>query len=414
MYKYHVQYQALEYANAILPVPADYPLKQGISMNFRDDFKELTKFAKTMYQDVAASPEKYGMFLADVNEYNGVGSLMGHGLIHRKSWDSLHRLVDVLYALFYSGNMNDETLQVDAKMFASKIKEMKLTGYSAILDGLADIGFVFTGYAQGKIKEDHVMVSFPANPKIISTLKTYCECRDLGSKHTNASFDETSNKDHIKGNLDFYAFDYKHTADLSVLPEINWVNDKVFTWPAEAKEFYTAFYQYMTKNPKTEYQSTESHCDFFISGQMAAKLRYEDDHLRCDIGCFTNPEYEEILTKSKNGIKRTFFALILYLRIKDDNNKDRFDNLPAHILEHMKNHKCQDCNAFERHKQKSGGRCPYTVIWMHDGVENRNCAFSCFHFENPKIEDIPAYCELLFAEYERPGFKNINRCHVRA
>lgn len=80
----------------------------------------------------------------------------------------------------------------------------------------------------------------------------------------------------------------------------------------------------------------------------------------------------------------------------------------------MKNHKCQDCNAFERHKEKSDGRCPYTVIWVHDGVENKNCAFGCFHFENPKIEDIPAYCELLFAEYERPGFKNINRCHVRA
>jgi len=27
MYKYHVQYQALEYANAILPVPADYPAR---------------------------------------------------------------------------------------------------------------------------------------------------------------------------------------------------------------------------------------------------------------------------------------------------------------------------------------------------------------------------------------------------
>ena len=172
MYKYHVQYQALEYANAILPVPVDYPLKQGISASFRDDFKELTQFAKTMYQDVAASPEKYGMFLADVNEHDGVGSLMGHGLIHRKSWDSLHRLVDVLYALFYSGNVNDETLQVDAKMFTSKIKEMKLTGYYAILDGLADIGFVFTGYAHGKIKDDYVMVSFPANPKIISTLRT--------------------------------------------------------------------------------------------------------------------------------------------------------------------------------------------------------------------------------------------------
>ncbi len=298
MYKYHVQYQALEYANAIRPVPEDYPLKRSLDANFRDNFRELTQFAKIMYRDVAASPEKYGMILADVNEHDGVGSLMGHGLIHRKSWNSLHRLVDVLYALFYSGNMNNETLQVDAKMFAFKIKEMKLTGYSAILDGLANIGFVFTGYAQGKIKEDYIMVSFAENPKIISTLKTYCECRNLKRKHTNASFDETNNKDYIKGNLDFYTFDYKHTADFSVLPEINWVNDKVFSWPVEAKDFYIAFYQYMIENPKIVYQSTEPHCDFFINGQMAAKLRYEDDYWRCDVGYFTNPEYKRIITKT--------------------------------------------------------------------------------------------------------------------
>ena len=44
--------------------------------------------------------------------------------------------------------------------------------------------------------------------------------------------------------------------------------------------------------------------------------------------------------------------------------------------------------------------------------ENKNCAFGCFHFENPKIKDILAYCELLVAEYGRPGYKNIVREYV--
>ena len=60
MYKYHVQYQALEYANAILPVPENYPLRQGIDESFKNDFRELTEFAKVMYLDIANAPEKYG------------------------------------------------------------------------------------------------------------------------------------------------------------------------------------------------------------------------------------------------------------------------------------------------------------------------------------------------------------------
>lgn len=401
MYQYHAQYQALEYANSILPVPEDYPLKQGLDESFREDFHELTELARVLYLDLAKAPGKYGVPLFDVHEHhNDIKSLMGQGLIHPKSWGSLHRLADVLYALSCSGEMEGEVLRVDARIFTSQIKEMKLTGYASIFDGLSGMGFVIAGYAQGKMKENYITVSFPENPKIIKTLKTYCDCRNI----------EENQKAYVKGKMDFYAFDYKFTANLSMLPEINWVKDKIFTWDPEAKEFFMTFYQSITGNPKVVYQGVDPHSDFYINGQMAAKLRYEDEDWRHEIGCFTNPAYKNIMTKNK----RTFFALILYLRIQDDKHKDRFKKLPAHMIEHMINQTCQDCDAFARHKEKSGGRCPYTVIWDCDGAEQKSCAFGCFHFENPKNEDIPFYCELLFREYERPGYKSINRCHVRA
>lgn len=391
----------MEYANAILSVPESYPLKKGIAESFRESFKALVEFAKAMYLDIAKAPEKYGIPLFDVNDpHNGVKSLMGQGLIHHKSWASLHRAMDVLYALSYAGEMEGDVLKADARLFASKVKEMKLAGYASLFDGLEGINFVFAGYAQGKIKDDFITVSFPSNPKIIKALKTYCDCRNI----------DESQRPYVKGNLDFYAFDYKFTSDLSALPEINWVKDKIFTWTPEAKEFYMSFYRYITKNLKVVYKSVDPHSDFYINGQMAAKLRYEDDYWRHEIGCFTNSEYKEIMTRGK----RSFFVLILYLRIKDDKHKDRFDNLSTPLIEYMKSQKCQDCNAFEKHKTKSAGRCPYTVIWIHEGVEYKSCAFGCFHFENPRLEDIPAFCELLAAEYERPGIKNINRCHVRA
>ena len=46
MYKYHVQYQALEYINSILPLPEELPLKKGIDKSFINNFKDLIELVK--------------------------------------------------------------------------------------------------------------------------------------------------------------------------------------------------------------------------------------------------------------------------------------------------------------------------------------------------------------------------------
>ncbi len=272
MYKFHAQYQAIEYANSILPIPENYPLREGLDKNFRDNFKELTELARVIYHDIAENPEEYGVLLYDINDCNnGRIGLFCPGPV-LDSWKSLRRPVDIIYALSCSGEIKGEVLKVDARVLASKIKEMKLSRYNLILDRLANIGFIFEGYANKKIQDDFITVSYPQNPKIIKTLKTYCNCRNV----------EESQKIHIKTDMNFYTFDYKFTADLSVLPEIDWVRDKVFTWDTNAKEFYLAFYQYMKKNTNVIYKSDDFHSDFYINGQMAAKIRYEDDLWRQD------------------------------------------------------------------------------------------------------------------------------------
>lgn len=117
-YLYHAQYQANEYANSILPVPSDYPLRQDLPNDFRSDFAQLTELAKEMYRDMAENPETYGVLLLDKNVcvekvYSGSIGDSDH---------SIRRLVDVLFALFDTGEEGDNVLTVDVAAFKSAIK----------------------------------------------------------------------------------------------------------------------------------------------------------------------------------------------------------------------------------------------------------------------------------------------------
>ena len=381
-YKYHVQYQAIERANRILPIPTDYPLRPGLAEAFRPELTQLAEFARAMYLDMAENPEAYGLLLVDASEQNNRQITWG---ILRDSADSVKRPLEILYVMARSGEMDGAALKVHLPTFKTNIKEVSpaklLDKYAVVLNRLAEFGFVFDGFAEkGFAKRlEYLAVSFPSNPGIIGALKRYCDCRAaIGEEKERVKEDWNDFRDN------FYSIDYKYTADLAALPESAWVRDKTRLWDDEAREFYAAFYARAMQHPKFRYAG-----DFFQGSKLIAKLRYEDDYWKQDVGVFTDPEYRDIITKGMT----IYFALILYLPVKGD--KGRFDSLPPHIIEYMKGKKCQDCDAFASRKAKNGGKCPHTVAWAHGGEEFRSCSYYCFHFENPKVEDIPAYCGLL-------------------
>lgn len=386
MYKYHVQYQALEYVNSILPLPDELPLKKGLDKSFIDDFRDLIELIKKIYCDMAEHPEDYGLLLIDVHEQNNHAiHLCVRGPL-RESRNSLHRLLDVLYALFDSGKVQNNTLISDGQSFIAQIKKQAITRYYLIINKLIEFGFTISGYNNNKIKESLLEVSFPSNPKLINTLKTYCGCKEINEDQQKF----IKNIDQFK--LNFYTLDYKYLVDLSQLPEIVWVNDKIYTWDKEAKKFYLAFYEYMQKFPNVEYKG-ERKGNYYLEKKALAEIRYEDDLWKEELSYYTVPEYRNIILKDM----KTYLVLNLFLKIKG--REDRFDKFPPQIIEYMKNKKCQDCDVFDRYKKQTG-QCPHTVIWSHNGEKYRSCSFYCFHFENPKIDDIPLYIDLLKNEYK--------------
>ena len=54
LYKYHVQKAAQDFADAIHPLPQDYPLRDSLPEDFIENFAQLRSLVKDMFADMAA------------------------------------------------------------------------------------------------------------------------------------------------------------------------------------------------------------------------------------------------------------------------------------------------------------------------------------------------------------------------
>ena len=145
MCKYHVQYQALEKFEKVLPVPKDFPLKQDLDPKIRQHFIALNSLVKKMYWDMAENPENYGVLLVDIHEQT---EKPYSGFI-LDSENSLKRLMDVIYTLFINAEIEENTLKLSIKDFKEQIKKnqkingtKKVDNYKLILNQLINFGFV--------------------------------------------------------------------------------------------------------------------------------------------------------------------------------------------------------------------------------------------------------------------------------
>jgi len=162
-YRYHCQHQAESFANSIIPVPGDYPLRNGLPEDFREHFKELCKLAKDIYMDMAKQPENYGLMLLDINETD-------HNRA-RDSYRTIHRFMDTLNVLFLNGEVRNHCLTVNAEEFREAAK--KITKYGLILSRLCDFGFFISDFESNVIDKNAVTfsVEYPDSPNIVEALK---------------------------------------------------------------------------------------------------------------------------------------------------------------------------------------------------------------------------------------------------
>ena len=199
---------------------------------------------------MAEHPDEYGLLLINVHEQNNQAiHLCVRGPIRDKGIHCIEHSMCCM-RFFNSGTIQNHILLWDGQSFISQIKSSKITRYHLILNKLIEFGFVINGYSNNKIKDATFTVSYPSNPQMIDTLKVYCDCREINEDQEKFIGDIHQFK------LNFYTLDYKYLADLSQLPEVIWVTDKIINWDKEAQDFYIAFYEYM-KSKKCQ------DCDIF-------------------------------------------------------------------------------------------------------------------------------------------------------
>jgi hypothetical protein len=65
-YRYHIQSQAESLARSVIPVPQDYPLREGVNKDFPQYFAKLCELVRAMYLDMTERLESYGLKLIDI------------------------------------------------------------------------------------------------------------------------------------------------------------------------------------------------------------------------------------------------------------------------------------------------------------------------------------------------------------
>jgi hypothetical protein len=356
-YRYHIQPQAEGFARSIIPVPQDYPLREGVNRDFPIHFAKLCELVREMYLDMAQRPESYGLKLIDigVNDHHAI----------RAAKNTLHRLFDTLLRLYQNGVLENHTLTVSAERFRDACKKNQgavsnpIPKYELILSRLTDFGFAFsdfTGKPFAKTVETFT-VEYPDNPEIIDTVKIYCECRD---KSRNDAAKGSGNNFHHN----FYSCDYKITADWNALPSQQWIRDEIRSkgYDDSIADFYVAFFEYSLKYPEIVYDG-----------------EYKYKKKRIARGLF-------------EGLGKQNLSLIL----KDmDNYITTIEIMPDSVKEPFTRNSCNHC----RFQGATEEYCKFRRKWTLENIQHDACAFYGFQFNDLDLARVPDYWQLLELEY---------------
>jgi len=367
-YRYHIQPQAQSLACSVIPVPQDYPLREGLTGDFPKHFAKLCELVREMYLDMAERPESYGLKLIDIaaTDRNAI----------RAANHTLHRLFDTLLRLCQCGVLENHLLTVSAERFKAACKKGQGAGsnpipkYELILSRLTDFGFFFsdfTGKPFAKTVETFT-VEYPDSPEIIDTVKTYCDCRDIS--RINAAKVGGNNF-----NQNFYSCDYKLTADWDKLPAQQWISDEVRSKGCDESitDFYVAFYEYSLKYP-----------EIVFDGEYKYKKK------RIARGLF-----HQRFGKVSPWIKKDSLSLLL-------KNMDSYiieiEALPDSVKEPFTKNSCNHC--VSKIYGVADDSCNFRRNWTLGGIKHEACAFYGFRFSDFDLARVPDYWRLLELEYK--------------
>ena len=363
-FKYHCQHQAESFARAILCVPKDYPLREGLEKDFRPRFARLCELAKSIYLDMAKQPENYGLMLVDIESRD-------HN-IARDSYRTIHRLADTLSRLVQCGEVKKHQLVVQAEAFKREIKKGQgavsgaVPKYELILSRLVDFGFSVSGF-DGKPFGKNIetfTVEYPGFPEMIDTIATYCECWDKLKKNRTV-IKYSPNEFHHR----FYRFDYKMTSDLDAIPMRQWVSDDADYngFSPELKAFSLAFY-----DGSLQYKNLKFDGEYYFRTKRIARI--------------TNSGYSALgIPKFRLSVKLP--GVNRYM--------DVVAAMPGTIQEPFKKDHCRNCGF----QGATSEYCKFRLRWTYNNTPHKGCAYVCFNFSDFNSALVPDYWRLLELEY---------------
>ena len=366
LYRYHCQHQAEDFARAILPVPEDYPLRDGLPEDFRPRFARLCELARNIYLNMAKLPESYGLML--------VGIASDDHNLARDGYRTIHRLVDLLANLSRCGELDGDQLVVPLPAFKQANKKGSglvsgpVPNYQLFFSRLAEFGFVFSDFAgkpYGKQVESF-MVEYPDDPGMIEAIQLYCACWDDLRADKSGVLIAPNNFHHH-----YYRFDYKITADLTRIPMRQWVGDEVVYegYSPEIKAFTLAFYDYSLR-----YKGLKFDGDYYYKSKRIARTQKSG--------------WVALNEPGK-------FRLKLSLRTPD-NYMQVIETMPESLRLPFTKSYCGYCDFQGATMEK----CKFRSHWTYNGEEQDGCAHQCFHFEDLSLARVPDYWRMLELEYD--------------
>lgn len=311
-----------------------------------DAFFSVSQLFKTIYRDVQAFPESFGMPLHERSVYNQFSTQA------RESRNAPYRPIKLLYDLLNSGELCSEQLVVDVSQFklVNDVKHLP-----KLFERLSEYGFYIEGLKHNKIANATLEISYPDNACMLIVLKL------MASK--------ASNTNRL---TDFYSCHYKlfkddmTTANYGlgadqVADKMHAEHDKQFVYEMDAllkdRGYFSQALDW-NEGPTYAYYEKES--------ELKSKGPYH---------------FMLVSWKSK---------LLLYLRIRNAEKCMAYlETCPDTVKAVFK---WGDIGCAKRMEKSCISGQTYTI----DGTEywRCGCCNAPFYFE-PRLEDIPHYLELV-------------------
>lgn len=341
-YIYHEQVHAKRFKSLILFPKKEFYVCEDYLYGMKEEFyvvyNELLHIFSKIYGDMEQKPEEFGLPLYRIDEF-GTNTPQG-----RKTKINFYPLT--LFVAFSVGQLSENVLCINRKIFMDQIKKYRITHINKIVDSLSRYGFVF--YKD----EINMYMEYKNNPHILNVLA--------------AATDKAEKMGEVATNTKYICFYYKLFENSSSYCGEYGIDDYCKVVPEYAETINVL-------NAELE------KLDLFPSPNGFYRLNYKNS---------SRKKYNDIIYLTYSA------ECEIYIRLKlrhIGSYADKVEKLPVHIKNALKNHLCCYCS-----KTCSNNNIKFKM----DGEALEACCYNSFVFYRPSVDDIKYYINMIIWEKE--------------